>query len=103
MDTSNAGKVYSEILELYAFCCENGIKCKLSPLYDGYKITFANGDDFVQHEYSYGSDDGFVEPAIGDKEFDFTAVGLKLATALVLKYRERLGHPRCLEVKRDGN
>ena len=92
MDTNN--KKYPEILELRAFCIENGIKCRLTHLYDGYKISFPDGNDFVQHEFSYGSDEGFVEPAIGDKDFDFSAVGLDLAKSLVLKYRERLQRPR---------
>ncbi len=90
----NAEKSYDAILALFDFCKENGIKCELEPLYDGYKILFPDGNDFIQHSYSYGSDEGFVEPAIGDEDYDFTAVGLNLAKDLVLKYRDRLETPR---------
>lgn len=81
---------YSEIFALYEFCKENGIECRIVPLYDGHKICFQNGSDFVQHEFSYCAAGGCVEPAIGDEECDYTPVLLEQAKKLVLKYRDKL-------------
>ena len=81
--------MYDEIKALYEYCKKIGVQAVLSSLYDGYKITFKNGGDFVQHSYSYWSDIGCVEPAIHSK-IDYTAVPLKRAKLLVKRHKERL-------------
>ena len=81
---------YSEIFALYEFCKENGIKCRIGPLYDGHKIRFRDGSDFVQHKFSYCAAGGCVEPAIGDEEHDYTPVPLEQAKKLALKWRYKL-------------
>ena len=87
---------YAEIWALYRFCVDCLIECTIEGLYDGYAIRFPDGSDFVQHSASYGGEEGCVEPAIGDDEFDYSAVGLSLAKELVQKYRGKL------EGKQDG-
>lgn len=81
---------YKEIHRLYFYCLKIGLRAEISELYDGYKLTFPNGGDFVQHSGSYGSANGYVEPAIGSR-LDFTAVTLKNAKALVKRHKERIG------------
>ena len=80
---------YNEIIQLCNYCLKIGINAKLVTLYDGYKICFPNGGDFVQHYGSYGNTIGCVEPAIGC-ELDYTAVPLKNAKALVKRHKEKL-------------
>lgn len=77
--------MYNEIKELYDYCIEKGVKAAIAPLYDGYQILFERGGDFVQHNGSYGSKRGCVEPAIGCMN-DYTAVDIELAKLLVDKY-----------------
>lgn len=55
--------MYKEIISLHEWCEEQNISCTISNLYDGYKITFKNGSDVIQHMGSYGSEEGYVEPA----------------------------------------
>lgn len=81
---------YTEICALYHFCIDLGIKCTIERLYDGYAVRFPDGSDFAQHHGTYGGTEGAVEPAIGDAEFDYSAVGLNLAKALVKKYKGKL-------------
>ena len=81
---------YTEIRALYHFCVDLGIKCKIEHLYDGYAVRFPDGSDFAQHYGTYGGTEGCVEPAIGDSEFDYTAVGLNLAKELVKKHKGKL-------------
>lgn len=81
--------MYNEILELYEFCKEQGIPCRLSSLFDGYKLWLFAGRDIVQHFGSYGSREGCVEPAIGC-DADFTAVSLDRAKALLLQLKDIL-------------
>lgn len=80
---------YKEIVELHEYCVEIGINAVLEQFFDGFTIRFENGDDFVQHRGSYGSDNGCVEPAIGC-ELDYTAVTLEEAKHLVETYRDKL-------------
>ena len=87
---------YTEICELYHFCVDLGIKCTIERLYDGYAVRFPDGSDFAQHHGTYGGTEGCVEPAIGDSEFDYTAVGLNFAKELVKKHKGKL------EGKKDG-
>lgn len=87
---------YTEICALYHFCVDLGIKCTIERLYDGYAVRFPDGSDFAQHHGTYGGTEGCVEPAIGDSEFDYTAVGLNLAKELVKKHKGKL------EGKKDG-
>ena len=81
---------YTEICALYNFCVDLGIKCTIERLYDGYAVRFPDGSDFAQHHGTYGGTEGCVEPAIGDPEFDYTAVGLNLAKELVKKHKGKL-------------
>ena len=81
---------YTEICALYHFCVDLGIKCTIEHLYDGYAVRFPDGSDFAQHHGTYGGTEGCVEPAIGDSEFDYTAVGLNLAKELVKKHKGKL-------------
>ena len=81
---------YTEICALYHFCVDLGIKCTLERLHDGYAVRFPDGSDFAQHHGTYGGTEGCVEPAIGDPEFDYTAVGLNLAKELVKKHKGKL-------------
>lgn len=81
---------YTEIRALYHFCVDLGIKCTIEHLYDGYAVRFPDGSDFAQHHGTYGGTEGCVEPAIGDSEFDYTAVGLNLAKELVKKHKGKL-------------
>lgn len=82
---------YTEICALYNFCVDLGIKCTIERLHDGYAVRFPDGSDFAQHHGTYGGTEGCVEPAIGDPEFDYTAVGLNLAKELVKKHKGKLG------------
>lgn len=81
---------YTEICALYHFCVDLGIKCTIERLHDGYTVRFPDGSDFAQHHGTYGGTEGCVEPAIGDSEFDYTAVGLNLAKELVKKHKGKL-------------
>lgn len=81
---------YTEICALYNFCVDLGIKCTIERLHDGYAVRFPDGSDFAQHHGTYGGTEGCVEPAIGDHEFDYTAVGLNLAKELVKKHKGKL-------------
>lgn len=76
--------MYNEIKELYEYCRGLKIPCKLKPLYDGYKLEFLYGGDFIQHRYSY-CPNSCVEPAIGC-DFDYTACTLSVAKKLVEEY-----------------
>jgi hypothetical protein len=80
---------YIEIIKLFTYCSDIGIRCTLLPLYDGYKILFRNGGDVVQHSGSYGGTCGCVEPNIGSR-LDYTAVSLKNAKLLVRRHKEKL-------------
>ena len=81
---------YTEICALYNFFVDLGIKCTIERLHDGYAVRFPDGSDFAQHHGTYGGTEGCVEPAIGDSEFDYTAVGLNLAKELVKKHKGKL-------------
>lgn len=81
---------YTEICALYHFCVDLGIKCTIERLYDGYAVRFPDGSDFAQHHGTYGGTEGYVEPAIGDTEFDYSAIRLNLAKELVKKYKGKL-------------
>ena len=82
-------KQYSEIIALYKYCKDIGVNAQLAKVYDGYMICFPSGGDFVQHEFSYGSKTGYVEPAIGCR-LDYTAVDLEKAKWLVRYHKDRL-------------
>lgn len=88
-----AGDKYYEIWALLAYCKRQDISAEIEPLFDGWKLVFPNGDDFVQHEYSYMGNTGALEPAIGCED-DFSPVTLEVAKVLVLKLRKRLVVPR---------
>nr|DAT88281.1 MAG TPA: zinc binding protein [Caudoviricetes sp.] len=93
------GKVrrkYGEILALYRYCVEAGMDVQLERLHDGWAVRFPNGGDFAQHAGTYGTHDGFVEPAIGC-EADYSPVSLREAEKLIRENRERLMTPSCEE------
>lgn len=92
---------YNEICALYHFCIDLGIKCTIERLHDGYAVRFPDGSDFAQHHGTYGGIEGCVEPAIGDSEFDYTAVGLNFAKELVKKHKGKLEAEKALE-EREG-
>lgn len=91
-----AQRKYGEILELYRYCVEAGMDTRLERLHDGWAIRFPNGGDFAQHAGTYGTNDGFVEPAIGC-EADYSPVSLREAEKLICENRERLMTPSCEE------
>lgn len=93
---------YPEIWALFYFCVESGIKCTMERLYDGYAVRFPNGGDFAQHYGTYGGTEGSVEPAIGDAEFDYSAVGINLAKTLVKKHKSKLQAEKTMEAMKDG-
>ena len=84
---------YKEIVELFKYCVKIGVNANFEPLFDGFAIRFPNGSDFIQHRGSFGHDSGCVEPAIGCK-WDYTAVPLKKAKALVRYHKDRLNKER---------
>ena len=85
----DGGCKYKEILGLYEFCREIGIDAELEYMFDGFKLCFPNGGDFVQHYASCGGENGYVEPAIGCNR-DYTAVMMSMAKLLVRKNKDRL-------------
>lgn len=93
------GKVrrkYGEILTLHQYCVEARMDVQLERLHDGWAVRFPNGGDFAQHAGTYGTNDGFVEPAIGC-EADYSPVSLREAEKLIRENRERLMTPSCEE------
>lgn len=99
MRQAKRGKVrrkYGEILALYQYCVEAGMDIRLERLHDGWAVRFPNGGDFAQHAGTYGTHDGFVEPAIGC-EADYSPVSLREAEKLICENRERLMTPSCEE------
>ena len=85
---------YREILALYLYCVEVRMDARLERLHDGWAIRFPNGGDFAQHAGTYGTNDGFVEPAIGG-EADYSPVSLREAEKLICENRKRLMTPSC--------
>ena len=84
---------HTEILKLNVYCNKIGVNTTVEKLYDGYTIRFNNGDGFVQHSWSYGHDEGCVEPAIGCR-LDYRAVTLKEAKRLIKYHKDRLNTER---------
>lgn len=75
--------MYQEIVKLYQWCKANLIECTLEPLWDGYKISFVDDSDVVQHSGSYGSSNGCVEPAGMEREY--TAVDIPTIKEILSK------------------
>ena len=99
MRQTKRGKIrrkYGEILKLHRYCVEAGMDVRLERLHDGWAVRFPNGGDFAQHAGTYGTNDGFVEPAIGC-ESDYSPVSLREAEKLIRENRERLMTPSCEE------
>ena len=95
MRRAKRGKVrrkYGEILALYLYCVEVRMDARLERLHDGWAIRFPNGGDFAQHAGTYGTNDGFVEPAIGC-EADYSPVSLREAEKLIHENRGQLMTP----------
>lgn len=85
--------IYNEILKLFEYCGKIGVDAEITRLQGGYLIRFRNGGDVIQHDYSYGSDKGYVEFCIGSR-VDFKAVPLKRAKLIVRKNKEKLNNVR---------
>lgn len=66
--------MYNEILEIAKVCDENNISYELSELWDGHKLLFSDGADIVQHSFSYGSAEGYVEPAGFGHNVDYSPI-----------------------------
>lgn len=81
--------MYEEILKLKEYCDKHGIEAKVYPLFDGWKIQFANGMDVIQHQFSHGCEDGCVEPAVGSR-CDYDGVSLECAKRLVSRRKDQL-------------
>lgn len=79
---------YNEILELFEYCKSIGIDATIERLFDGYIIRLSRYGDFIQHQFSYGCQNGCVEPAIGSK-LDYTAVPLEKAKELAREFKEK--------------
>ncbi len=73
------------------FRCKDYARCSTDETFKFPAVRFPDGSDFAQHHGTYGGTEGCVEPAIGDSEFDYTAVGLNLAKELVKKHKGKLG------------
>lgn len=82
--------MYKEILELYEFCKENGIWCEKEDFLDGYKLSFKNNSDCVQHRGSYGGKAGYVEFGFTYEKIDFEPIKLEDAKKFVLKHKKQL-------------
>lgn len=79
---------YNEIQELYRWCQQGNIPCTIAPLFDGWKITFADGADIVQHIGSYGGQKGCLEPCGFGEKYDYTPIALIYCWILVkARYR----------------
>ena len=82
---------YQEILLLADYWQKVlGGKCTISCLYDGYKLTFPNGADVIQHQYSYGSQEGCVEFAEVDDDIDFSAIDFNTALNILRVFHDEL-------------
>lgn len=81
---------YREILKLRKFCESHGVETRLERVFDGYVLRFNNGADFIQHQYSYGSDVGCVEPGGISRKLNYTAVTLEQAKSLVRTHKDKL-------------
>ena len=91
---------YAEIKKLFDYCIKIGINAEIVKLYDGYIIVFPNASDFIQHQYSYGGEIGYVEPLIGCR-LDCTAISLKQAKALVRYHKDQLNRRADNEQRED--
>lgn len=82
---------YKEI-QLLAMFWHNDLKSEftLSRMYDGYQLRFPNGADVVQHQYSYGSQEGCVEFAGVDDEIDYSAIDLNTAFNILEVFHDEL-------------
>lgn len=87
------GENYFEAWALWNYCKRQDIPVEIESLFDGWKLVFPNGDDIVQHAFSYMGTSGALESAIGCED-DFSPVTLEEAKVLVLKHRQRLMVPR---------
>ena len=77
--------MYNEILEIAKVCENNNIFCVLFDLWDGYKLLFEDGADIVQHSGSYGSAEGYVEPAGFGHNVDYTPVEKDRMIKIIMK------------------
>lgn len=82
---------YHEI-QLLAMYWHNGLKseCELVRMYDGYQLRFPNGADVIQHQYSYGSQEGCVEFAGVDDDIDYSAIDFKTALNILKVFHDEL-------------
>lgn len=82
---------YTEIRDLYLYCASIGYtKLKYQSLLGGHQIIFPNGTDVVQHDGSYGRNEGCVEFAGLHDDIDYTAVPLEDAKHYVKIFMDEL-------------
>lgn len=82
---------YTEI-QLLAMYWQNDLKseCAFLNIYDGYQIRFPNGADVVQHKYSYGGPEGYLEFAGVDEEIDYAPIDFETAFNILKVFHDEL-------------
>ena len=81
--------MFNEIVNLYIWIIkEFGDVVKFERLWDGYKITFPNGADIVQHSYSYEGVSGCVEPA--GMPYAYHPITIEKAKKIITKNQKNL-------------
>ena len=81
--------MFIEIVDLYDWILkEFGDVVEFSRLWDGYKITFPNGADIVQHSGSYESKFGCVEPA--GMPYAYCPISIAKAKKIIEKNQKNL-------------
>lgn len=82
---------YHEI-QLLAMFWHNELKseCTLVRMYDGYQLRFPSGADVIQHQYSYGSQEGCVEFGGVDDDIDYSAIDFTTALNILKAFHDEL-------------
>ena len=81
--------MFNEIVKLYNWIIEEfGDVVEFEELWDGYKITFPNGADIVQHSYSYEGVSGCVEPA--GMPYAYQPITIEIAKKIITKNQKNL-------------
>lgn len=79
------------IVKLHDYCSKIGLNHEFYEYLDGFKIKFANGDDCVQHKYSYGNSENCIEFACNfSSRISYKATSLQNAKRFVHKYKDKL-------------
>lgn len=81
--------MFNEIVKLYNWIIEEfGDVVEFEELWGGYKITFPNGADIVQHSGSYKSELGCVEPA--RMPYAYHPITIEKAKKIIIKNQKNL-------------